>query len=613
MHDEMIQIGIRLLEPYKGAKVKHLMECMECLHQWHSTPTQKKQSFRKHGTNGCPKCKHNKPANSTSDGECLDVVALQSLITAPPSVLREWLGVNSAARELIVNRTKFLNPDARIRQRMWHVVNGQDAPTCTVCGALVTWNVSTNQYRQFCSSACALKVVEVDRPSQDHDTILQRINTKHGTAFQSIKEAYASGLYARSCADRTAAFADSKAKGTHKQKIVNQETIEAAKVKRSVTNMERYGAGHPMKVTDIAKAAHQTKASRALFSWAGRNPTKPTTTFNDIHNPNKLRALNQTLNLREIGDLYGYSKHYISQIFTRLNIPVHRHFHSTVERKVTNWLDELGVEVVINDRRILSGAELDLVLPEHQIAIEVNGTWWHSECNGSKGRKYHIGKTLQARDRGYTVLHFWDFEIEQKPNIVQSMIRHRLKLARDRIFARNCEVVSISQDQAREFFVANHLAGYTPAKVNIALVHNGEIVQCASFSTPRFSKQHEWELIRLATLLDTVVVGGASKLLHCFIKTYDVHSIISYADRRYSTGGVYRGLGMKELPHSSPNYWYFHTNSPHKLIHRASFQKHKLETKLQTFDASMTEWENMKANGYDRVWDCGNLVFELQL
>lgn len=613
MHDEMIQIGIRLLEPYKGAKVKHLMECTVCSHQWHSTPTQKKQSFRKHGTNGCPKCKISKPTISASNSECLDVEALQTLITATPSVLREWLSVNSTVREIIVGRTQFLQPDARIRQRIWHLVNGRDAPICTICGAPVTWNVSTNQYRQFCSSSCALKVVEVDRSPQDHNTILQRINTKHGTTFQSIKEAYASGLYASSCADRTAAFVDGRAKGTHKQKIVNRETIEAAKAKRSATNMERYGADHPMKVNDIAKAAHRNKAARAPFSWKDRNPTKPMTTFDDVRDPNKLRFLNQTLNLREIGDLYGYSKHYISQIFTKLNIPVHRHFHSTVERKVASWLSELGVEVLINNRDILSGAELDLVLPEHQLAIEINGTWWHSELNGGKGRNYHIDKTLRARDCGYTVLHFWDFEIEQKPNIVLSMIRHRLNLARNRIFARNCEVVSIPQDQAREFFVANHLAGYVPAKVNIALIYNGEIVQCASFSTPRFSKQHEWELIRLATSLNTVVVGGASKLLHCFIKTYNVHSIISYADRRYSTGGVYRGVGMKELPHSSPNYWYFHTNSPHKLIHRASFQKHKLKTKLQTFDVSLTEWENMKANGYDRVWDCGNLAFELQL
>jgi len=37
-----------------------------------------------------------------------------------------------------------------------------------------------------------------------------------------------------------------------------------------------------------------------------------------------------------------------------------------------------------------------------------------------------------------------------------------------------------------------------------------------------------------------------------------------------------------------------------------NFQKHKLKTILPTFDPTLTEWENMKNNGYDRIWDCGN-------
>ena len=42
---------------------------------------------------------------------------------------------------------------------------------------------------------------------------------------------------------------------------------------------------------------------------------------------------------------------------------------------------------------------------------------------------------------------------------------------------------------------------------------------------------------------------------------------------------------------------------------RYKFQKHKLKHILNVFDESLTEWENMINNGYDRVWDCGNRVF----
>jgi len=36
--------------------------------------------------------------------------------------------------------------------------------------------------------------------------------------------------------------------------------------------------------------------------------------------------------------------------------------------------------------------------------------------------------------------------------------------------------------------------------------------------------------------------------------------------------------------------------------------KHKL-TKLKTFNNKLSEWENMKNNNYDRIWDCGNYIF----
>ncbi len=46
-----------------------------------------------------------------------------------------------------------------------------------------------------------------------------------------------------------------------------------------------------------------------------------------------------------------------------------------------------------------------------------------------------------------------------------------------------------------------------------------------------------------------------------------------------------------------------------KRFSRLQFQKHKLKNILENFDPNLTEWENMQLNGFDRIWDCGNLVF----
>tara|TARA_R110002020_G_scaffold90534_26_gene220508 strand:+ start:59 stop:277 length:219 start_codon:yes stop_codon:yes gene_type:complete len=72
-------------------------------------------------------------------------------------------------------------------------------------------------------------------------------------------------------------------------------------------------------------------------------------------------------------------------------------------------------------------------------------------------------------------------------------------------------------------------------------------------------------------------------------------------------------MGFDLVSQSPPNYWYVNCSNYQKLFHRFNFRKNILNEKLESFDESLTEWENMKNNGYDRIWDCGNLKFEMLL
>lgn len=47
---------IVLLEPFKGAKIHHLMKCLICNHEWIATPISKRWTLKKHGVSGCPNC-----------------------------------------------------------------------------------------------------------------------------------------------------------------------------------------------------------------------------------------------------------------------------------------------------------------------------------------------------------------------------------------------------------------------------------------------------------------------------------------------------------------------------------------------------------------------------
>lgn len=55
--------NVTVLEDYKGAKQHHNVRCDVCNHEWVSTLVSIKQLIRKHGTNGCIKCKHERLYN----------------------------------------------------------------------------------------------------------------------------------------------------------------------------------------------------------------------------------------------------------------------------------------------------------------------------------------------------------------------------------------------------------------------------------------------------------------------------------------------------------------------------------------------------------------------
>lgn len=115
------------------------------------------------------------------------------------------------------------------------------------------------------------------------------------------------------------------------------------------------------------------------------------------------------------------------------------------------------------------------------------------------------------------------------------------------------------------------MQGATNAKVRLGLRCNGELVALMTFGKPRFSSKHEWELIRFCTKCDYHVPGAAGKLLKAFERRFCPKSLVSYADRRWSQGKLYKALGFK-LDHASPpNYWYFNDYNAAALSSRMMF------------------------------------------
>lgn len=282
--------------------------------------------------------------------------------------------------------------------------------------------------------------------------------------------------------------------------------------------------------------------------------------------------------------------------------------YSREEVQIAEFLESNGVEVESGNWSVLGDKELDLFIPTHRLAIELNGLHWHSTINSTnEARMRHVSKSQKCSEQGIELWHITDEQWHTKKDILKSMLLNKIGLASTKVYARKCLLKEVSSKEAKVFFNDNHIQGQAAASIYYGLYYNEDMVMCLSFGKARYNSNYVYELIRSATKKGFSVAGGFSRILKHFQKNHE-GSLVSYADRSYSTGKVYEKNGFKLASVSEPGY--FWTKSG-KSYNRVKFQKHKLAGLLKDFDSNLSESENMYRNGYKKYWDCGQLVYVL--
>ena len=260
-----------------------------------------------------------------------------------------------------------------------------------------------------------------------------------------------------------------------------------------------------------------------------------------------------------------------------------------LRKELFAFLSSLGFECEMS--------EFGINVSKKNIAIEMNGVYWHHD---ESGKISLLEKSLMAEKAGVQVIHIWDYEWSEKQSIIKSILRSKLGKAERKLNARQCEVREIDLQTSSDFLETYHLQGSCRSSLKLGVFFKNELVGVATFGKPRFEKFEGLELLRMCFKENVSVRGGVSKLMSLVDGP-----ILTYADARFSNGAGYLAAGFNYVMQTQPGYSWFHPRFG--IVTRYESMKSKLPELLgESFDPNVTEDENMRRNKFIKLLDCGN-------
>ena len=293
--------------------------------------------------------------------------------------------------------------------------------------------------------------------------------------------------------------------------------------------------------------------------------------------------------------------------------------YSKGEKEIVEFIKSIyNGEVLENVRDVISPKELDIYIPELNLAIEYNGLFYHSskfDVSPTTSRN----KVFDCEKQGIRLVTIFEDEWQNQKELVKSMISRYIGKF-ERIFARKTTVKKIEKSPIYgNFLDVNHIQGKCQSNFTYGLYYNGELVSVMTFTLPRQnmgrSKEKDKgkiELSRFCNKQGISVVGGASKLLKAFINSEDGRKfteIYSYSDNRISQGGLYKSIGFNLEQDVGVNYFY---TDFHERKRKQSFRKSEFKKKGFNIDGK-TESQLAEESGWYKIYDCGKKLWTLKI
>lgn len=270
------------------------------------------------------------------------------------------------------------------------------------------------------------------------------------------------------------------------------------------------------------------------------------------------------------------------------------------------------------DRKVIAPKELDILLPERNLAIEYCGMYWHSHFNAvdEKADKLkHTQKYEACKAQGIRLITMYESEWLEHRYALQRLLRNACGKGRGKLMARKCELRKVSNTDARAFYDRYHPQGGAGHGEHYGLFWKDKLVACMRFNLGANDRgagagSRTWTLGRYATRI--TVAGAASRLFKAFVNEFKPQEVKSFSDNRYFEGGMYEQLGFSLEADVAPDYQVW---SPKLgLSPKPHYQRRQLQKRLQEHEMTdsyvhetdpRTEAQMTYLMKAGRIYDCG--------
>jgi hypothetical protein len=275
--------------------------------------------------------------------------------------------------------------------------------------------------------------------------------------------------------------------------------------------------------------------------------------------------------------------------------PICRKCHTSLagiskeEKDLVSYIKSIySGKIIENDRKVI-GKELDIWLPELNIAIEYDGHFYHGYSKYtkevlSKFKKKLEEKRLLCRSKNIRLITIDDYDYNNRPEVFNRFISDTI-LPRKRIFARKCIFKEIDTKKAKDFCLYYHLNGFRGGEYKYGLFYENELVCVAIFGKYRKG----YECIRLCYKTGISIIGGWEKIQKNFGKDF-----LTYINLKYFMGDNKTGIGFRFV-------------RKNLVLHRNSLQKKTgLNKYCKNIDPKLSDFYNCIQNGFICSFDLGN-------